>query len=326
LLNKECPMGKNTFVSSTQTSLRSAGKQRRTDEDIESPPLPVDAPRAQTRWLFRALWFAVTGLLILAVFFAAYATVWEYSTRRYLQGFSDAIVPATAPGDEKIEAILNWMAHGPARYPSIPSGLMPDRDPTDTLNYYALLQVCGTATNAFINLMDAGHMRVRRLLLLDKHDRTNHVVAEALVDGRWIIVDPAFRVVLRSADGRTVTREQLSDPATFTEATNSIPQYDPQYTYDHTAHIRIARLGYLGTPIQRILDRLIPGWESSTIMTVLVERESYAAMISSILLLVLLLLARISLLWYGRTRLGIRPFRIRETLSRTYTRLVSTCR
>ncbi len=82
-----------------------------------------------------------------------YAAAWEYSTRRYLAGFSDAIVPATAPGDEKIQAILNWMAHGPARYPSMPSDLIPDRDPTDTLNYYALLQVCGTATNAFINLM-----------------------------------------------------------------------------------------------------------------------------------------------------------------------------
>ena len=191
----------------------------------------------------------------------------EYSTRRYLAGFSDAIVPATAPGDEKIEAILNWMAHGPSRYPSVPNDLIPDRDPTDTLNYYALLQVCGTATNAFINLMDAGHMKVRRVLLLDNRDMTKHVVAEVLVDGRWIIVDPAFRVVLRSADGKTLTREELSKPAIFMEATHDIPLYDPRYTYDHTAHIRIGRLGYLGTPVQRILDDLIPGWESSTIVT-----------------------------------------------------------
>jgi hypothetical protein len=326
LLNKGHPMDKNSIVSSTQTSLASAREQRRADEDNESPPLPVNAPRAQTLGLFRALWLAVTGLLILAVFLAAYAAVWEYSTRRYLQGFSDAIVPATAPGGEKIEAILNWMAHGPARYPSIPSGFMPDRDPTDTLNYDALLQVCGTATNAFINLVDSGHMKVRRLLLLNTHDMTDHVVAEVLVDGRWIIVDPAFRVVLRSADGRTLTREDLSNSATFTDATQSIPHYDPRYTYDRTAHIRIGRLGYLGVPIQRILDRVLPGWEGAPITTMFVERESFAAMISAFLFFVLLLLLRISLRWYGQTRLGIRPIRMRDGLSRIYAKPVNESR
>ena len=273
--------------------------------------------------LFRAMWLAVNGLLVLSLFLAMYAVGWEYSTRRYLAGFSDAIVPATAPGDEKIEAILNWMAHGPARYPSMPSDLIPDRDPTDTLNYYALLQVCGTATNAFINLMDAGHMKVRRLLLLDNRNLTKHVVAEVLVNGHWIIVDPAFRVVPRSADGRTLTREELSNPATFIAATHGIPRYDPRYTYDHTAHIRIGRLGYLGTPVQKILDHLVPDWDGSTLMTIFVERESYAAMISAFLLFVFLLLARISLLWYGQTRLGIRPIRIRASFSRAYAKLMN---
>jgi len=153
---------------------------------------------------------------------------------------------------------------------------------------------------------------------------TKHVVAEVLVDGRWIIVDPAFRVVLRSADGRTLTREELSNPATFIGATQGISRYDPQYTYDHTAHIRIGRLGYLGTPVQRIFDHLVPGWDSSTIMTILVERESYAAMILAFLLFAFLLLGRISLLWYAQARLGIRPVRIRENFLRGYARLTNT--
>jgi len=300
-----------------------AGQQQNAFDDTKSRMRPASNRQPRAHWLLRAMWFAVNGLLVLSFFFSVYAATWEFSTRRYLTGFSDAIVPATAPGDEKIEAILNWMAHGPARYPSFPSDLIPDRDPTDTLNYYALLQVCGTATNAFINLMDAGHMKVRRLLLLDKRDMTKHVVAEVLVDGRWIIVDPAFRVVLRSADGRTLTREELSNPATFIGATQGISRYDPQYTYDHTAHIRIGRLGYLGTPVQRIFDHLVPGWDSSTIMTILVERESYAAMILAFLLFAFLLLGRISLLWYAQARLGIRPVRIRENFLRGYARLTN---
>jgi hypothetical protein len=319
-------MGRDSILGASQTPVHLVGEQHNAFDSTESRTPPAGNRLPQTHRLFRAMWLAVNGLLILSLLFAMYATAWEYSTRRYLTGFSDAIVPATAPGDEKIAAILNWMAHGPARYPSIPSDLMPDRDPTDTLNYYALLQVCGTATNAFVNLMDAGHMKVRRLLLLDKRDMTKHVVAEVLVDGRWIIVDPAFRVVLRSADGRTLTREELSNPATFTEATHGIARYDSQYTYDHTAHIRIARLGHLKMPVQRILDRFTPGWDSSTIMTLLVERESYAATISAVLLFVFLLLVRISLLWYGQTRLGIRPSWIREGIFQVYAKLVNASR
>jgi hypothetical protein len=314
-------MGRDSTLRGSQTSVLPAGKERSTLHDAEIQTLPAGNGQSRAHRLFHAIWLAVTGLLVLSLLLAMYTTAWEYATRRYLAGFSDAIVPATAPGDEKIEAILNWMAHGPARYPSVPDDFLPDRDPTDTLNYYALLQVCGTATNAFINLMDAGHMKVRRLLLLDQRDMTNHVVAEVLVEGRWIIVDPAFRTVLRSAAGRTLTREELSNPAILAEATHALPRYDPSYTYDHTAHIRIARLGYLKMPVQRILDSIMPGWEKSTTLTILVERESFAAMISAILLFVFLLLLRFSLRWYGQTRLGVRPIRIRESFAQVYSRL-----
>jgi hypothetical protein len=121
---------------------------------------------------------------------AVYATAWEYSTRRYLKGFSDAIIPAAASPEEKIQAILDWMAHGPARLRSgfVSSGQ--DRDPTDTLNYDSLLRVCGTATNAFINLAVSGGLPARRILLLNSDQGAKHVDAEVLVKGRWIVVDP----------------------------------------------------------------------------------------------------------------------------------------
>jgi Transglutaminase-like superfamily len=171
---------------------------------------------------------------------------WEYSTRRYLKGFSVAIVLEPASAQDKIEAILNWMAHGPARLKVGADPSMPDRDPTDTLNYASLLQVCGSATNAFINLADSTGLPARRLLLLDSHQMTKHVVAEVRIDGRWIVVDPAFRVLLRGADGRLLTREELSDPAVFSAATRSIRDYDPVYTFDRAAHVRLARLGFVG--------------------------------------------------------------------------------
>jgi hypothetical protein len=267
--------------------------------------------------IFHVVWYSVNILLIFAFIFAIYAVGWEYSTRRYLKGFSDAIVPATAPGDEKVQAILDWMSHGPARMPNGPSPLIPDRNPTDTLNYDALLQVCGTATNAFINLLDTGHMDVRRLLLLDSDQRTKHVVAEVLVDGRWIIVDPAYRIVLRDAHGKTLTREELTDPATFAAATKDIPRYDATYTFDHTVHLRVARLHLFGAPLRTILDRWLPGWEDSTAMTLLVERESYAAVVTAVLLVILLLLIRVSLRWYGEKRMNLRLLHAHSQLQRS---------
>ncbi|MFZ3216173.1 MAG: hypothetical protein WA192_08955 [Candidatus Acidiferrales bacterium] len=309
-------MSENRVSKSVQTIMPADPQPNPAQSGFPDSSASVAAPAPPRHRLFLFAWYTVSVLLILAVCAALYSLGWEFSTRRYLQGFSDAIVPATAPGDEKVEAILNWMAHGPARLPYGPSPNVPDRDPTDTLNYDALLQVCGTATNAFINLLDTGHMQVRRLLLLDSRMLTKHVVAEVLVDGRWIVVDPAYRRVLRDARGNTLTREQLTNPVTFAEATGNVPEYNPDYTFDRTIHVRIGRIHLLGIPIRRILDRFLPGWDESTTMTLLVERESFAAAVASVLFLIFLFLVWISLRWFGEARLGIPRVHLRTQLRR----------
>lgn len=266
---------------------------------------------------FYVTWYAVNILLIAAIIFAIYSIGWEISTRRYLKGFSDAIVPASASTEDKIESVLAWMAHGPTRLPYGPSPYVPDRDPTDTLNYDALLQVCGTATNAFINLLDTGNVPVRRLLLVDQQQSTKHVVAEVYSQGRWIIVDPAFRMVLRDAQGRTLTREDLTNPETFNAVTGKIPKYDPNYTFDRTVHIRVARIRLFGFSLRDTIDRIAPSWADSPFVTLLVERESYAAVVAAISLVIFLLLARISLRWIGEHRLNLRLLRARSQFQRS---------
>ncbi len=302
--------------SRSATAVVSAQREPDSAESTRRWPMPAQDPHAPGHGLFRVTWIAVNVALVIALIFAVYSAAWEFSTRRYLKGFSDAIVPATSPGDEKIEAILNWMAHGPARRISGADPLQSDRDPTDTLNYDALLRVCGTATNAFINLVDTGGMQARRLLLVDSRQMTKHVVAEVLVDGRWIIVDPSFRMVLRGADGNTLTREELANPKVFKAATGSIRGYDSSYSYDHTVHIRLARIHVVGSFLRRVLDRVLPGWEDTPTMTLLVERESFAALVASVLLVIFLILFRASLRWYGEKRLGMPAVRIRQQLRR----------
>src|SRR5580658_112147 len=244
-------MSDDHVLNSVQTTMPTELHPDAAQSGSQNWPASVSPQKNRSHPVFRFVWYSVGILLIFAMCAAIYSLGWEYSTRRYLKGFSDAIVPATAPGDEKIQAVLSWMAHGPARLPYGPSPTVPDRDPTDTLNYDALLQVCGTATNAFINLTDTGRLSVRRLLLVDSQMMTKHVVAEVLVDGRWIIVDPAYRLVLRDAKGNALTREDLTDPKIFAEATQNIPVYDPTYTFDHTIHVRIGRVHLLGLPMRK---------------------------------------------------------------------------
>jgi hypothetical protein len=81
-------------------------------------------------------------------------------------------------------------------------------------------------------------------------------------------------------------------------------------------HIRLARFHILGSVLRRVLDRAVPGWEDMPFMTLLVERESFAAMVSSILLLILLILLRTALNWFGEKRLGLHSVHIRQQLRR----------
>jgi hypothetical protein len=274
--------------------------------------------------VFRAIWYAGNVLLIFAILLAGYSAVWEYSTRKYLKGFSDAIVPVSASTEEKAEAILRWMATGPTRRQQGPDPSSPDRDPTDTLNYSSLLRVCGTATNAFINLADSAGLAARRLLLLNSNSLTKHVVAEVLMDGRWVVVDPTFHLIMRGQDGVPLTREQLVDPAVLAAATLNVVGYSSDYSFERTAHVRAARLRWVGVPIRSVINKLWPGWEDSTAVSLLLERESLATLVFALTLLFLLALVRVGLRWYGEHRLGLRPVRVRQQVRRAFRAFVDT--
>src|SRR2546422_414470 len=102
-----------------------------------------------------------------------YSCVREYSVRRYLDGFSDAIVPNALPAEQKVAAILNWMRAEPLRANTTNPEALAKRDPQMTLTYRQLLNVCGTATNAFLNLArssDRGTLDHRRSNLPGHHE------------------------------------------------------------------------------------------------------------------------------------------------------------
>jgi hypothetical protein len=262
--------------------------------------------------IFRAIWWNGNVLLATALVAMIYSCVREYSVRRYLDGFSDAIVPNSLPAERKVEAILSWMRAEPSRAIATNPEELATRDPELTLTYHQLLNVCGTATNAFLNLARSSNLRVRRLLLLTPDRNTRHVVAEVLIDQRWIIVDPTYRVIMKDARGRYLTRKDLQDPSAFSEAVGAIPNYPREYTYNQFAHVRLARLPLEGLHLRRLLDSIYPGWDEAVDWSLLLERESFFYLLLSAGATMFLLLLRALLARYADSRLRIPRFHLRE--------------
>jgi Transglutaminase-like superfamily len=270
------------------------------------------------------VWRGVNLLLVAAIVSSIYAGIREYSVRRYLDGFSDAIVPNSLPEEQKLEAILDWMRAEPSRAVAANPDELSKRNPEMTLTYSQLLNVCGTATNAFLNLVRSSDLRARRLLLLTPDNNTKHVVAEVFIGGRWIIVDPTYRVILKDAAGHFLTRKDLQNPAVFEQAVSVVPKYPREYTYDHFAHVRMARLPYVGFALKRVLSTLAPGWEEAVDWSLLLERESFFYLVLSVSAILFFLLLRAVLAWYADSRLRIPRFHFREHALRAGVAFFST--
>jgi Transglutaminase-like superfamily len=274
--------------------------------------------------IFRLVWRGVNLLLVAVLVSSVYAGLREYSVRRYLDGFSDAIVPNSMPEEQKLQAILDWMRAEPSRAIATDPDTLSKRDPEITLTYRQLLNVCGTATNAFLNLVRSSDLRARRLLLLTPDNNTRHVVAEVLIAGRWIVVDPTYRVIMKDAAGNYVTRKDLQNPAIFREATRAVPNYPREYTYDHFSHVRIARLPYVGAGLKKMLGTIAPGWEEAVDWSLLLERESFFYLVLSVTAILFFLLLRATLAWYADSRLRVPRFHLREHALRAGVAFFST--
>ena len=274
--------------------------------------------------VFRVFWWATNALLALVLVGTLFTGIWEHSVRQYLKGFSDAIIPEDSSPLQKAEAILSWMSYGPPRREAPDTSALSAHDPTDTLNYRQLLEVCGSATNAFLNLSRSSGLEARRLLLLSPDRTAKHVVAEVRLNGRWVIVDATYRAFMKDAQGRLLTRADLQDPRLFQEAVTQIPGYITVYSYERVAHIRVGALPVLGPFLRRVLDAVMPGWDEALDWSLLLERRSFAYFFLSVWALLFFLLLRIVLAWLADHRLRIPRLRLRRSLTRATATFFST--
>ncbi|MGB7730277.1 MAG: transglutaminase domain-containing protein [Candidatus Acidiferrum sp.] len=270
----------------------------------------------RARTLFFPVWWFINVFLAVALVAMVWSAVWEFSVRQYLKGFSDAIVPEVASSQEKVEAILAWMSKGPQRLSTDHPEQLSLRDPEQTLNYRQLLDVCGSATNAFLNLSRSAGLETRRLLLLTPEHTAKHVVAEVHLDGRWVIVDPTYRVLMKDARGNLLTRKDLQNPEALREATSSLPHYLPEYSYESFAHVRLAALPFRVTELRNLLNRFFPGWDEYLDWNLLLERRSFLYLFLSASSLIFLVFVRAILAWVADHYLHVPRFHLLPNLAR----------
>jgi hypothetical protein len=255
--------------------------------------------------------FLSGGLLLAAVVLLVYGLIWNYSTRRYLKGFSEAIVPLQGSPEEKTKALLGWLRDEPARKDTSTEGS--PRDPVGVVQHARLLKICGSASNAFANLAEAAGLKTRRLLLLDPSGGTKHVVVEVEWTKRWVVVDPSFRSIFEDQTGRALTKEDLRNPEIFRDAISRIPNYQPIYTFDRTGHIHLARIPALGYFLGRVLKFLFPRWEEMANWGYLPDHPSLWPIVISLPLFLLGILIRL-IVRRRREQLGIKTVGFRKRL------------
>lgn len=181
------------------------------------------------------LWF------VLSLMLASFALHQYLAQRSYLRGFAEAIVPLDGSPSEKVEALLRYFRHHTTRL----KGDLWDENPVTALRHEELLRNCGSAASAFVFLARSLGIPARGLLLLNERGIVQHVVAEVWLDGRWVVVDPAFGMAMKDKQGRWLSKEELRNPETLRFATRDVP-YPSDYTYDRTAYINWQKVPLIG--------------------------------------------------------------------------------
>jgi hypothetical protein len=105
---------------------------------------------------------------------------------------------------------------------------------------------------------------------------------------------------MRGPGDRMLTADELRVPAVFSLATSRIPGYKPEYNFEHIRYVRLARMPFVGPGLGSVLDRLVQGWQGSPEVSLVLERESLAAAILSIFLLVVVGALHLGLRWHAR--------------------------
>jgi hypothetical protein len=129
--------------------------------------------------IFAVAWWLVDLLLFVALLGVIGTGAREYSVRKHLRGFSDALAPEAAWSREKVEAVRAWMSNGPPRLEANDAKKLAPRSYRDT-ELPAIAGGMGKRHECFPEASRSAGLETRRPLLLTPERTTKHMVAEVL--------------------------------------------------------------------------------------------------------------------------------------------------
>lgn len=210
-------------------------------------------PRFVTSVYFRALLFGVTeGILLAAVVVNVRDALRE---DEFFRGVASHAVGDKAGDEDRLLALMHktYRMLEPLRKGIIRGDI---EDVSGLDNYRRILfsnvahdslfpsGECGSYAGVLVKLLRAENIAARFGQMLDREDVNgvaHHIVVEAWLDGRWVILDPLYDLVFRGDDGRILGYDEIKrDWETL--KSQCPPNYDARYDYRGFRRVNFGRL------------------------------------------------------------------------------------
>ncbi len=146
--------------------------------------------------------------------------VWWVEAYDYVQGLAwahrivHAVAPASLPPDVRVKRLAIW-AFDHFLSKGIPLPLQEDHFFNTARRGYG---TCDQLAHVLATLYWSAGYPARLLMLRDAQGVSPHTVAQVLVNHRWVLVDPSFKVIFQDRQGRLLTVEDLSQFPNVLEA------------------------------------------------------------------------------------------------------------
>lgn len=182
------------------------------------------------------------GISLILVLLAVYNYARYIGDNRVFARISSQVCNKGMPARQRLDALVAW-----AREDIAPRRSAPFVPPPASVRILEKLFTpfprralkgrlhCGSASNLFCAVAATAGLRTRTAFLHQDADVTgrspSHVVVECLVDGRWVVVDPLFGLLVRLPDGEPVTVEDLDRKPQL--LTSAVPDDYPLDVYNY---------------------------------------------------------------------------------------------
>lgn len=227
-------------------------------------------PRFVTPAYFRALLFGITEGILLAAIVVNFRDAQRED--EFFRGVATHAVGDRKGAEDRMLALLHktYRMLAPLRE-GMHKGDIEDVSGLD--NYRRILfsnvahdtvfpsSECASYSGVLVKLLRSQGFPVRFGQMLDREDVdgvAHHIVVEAWLDGRWVILDPLYDLVFRGDDGRILGYDEIKRDWNRLKS-QCPPEYDPRYDYRGFRRVNFGRLNAVlqKTPLAELSVRTL---------------------------------------------------------------------